>query len=205
MPTDVLILGAGFGGLEVATRLSAAVPDQVRVTLVDQSDSFVFGFSKLDVLFGHREPDAVRCWYRDIDKPSVEFRQERVLSIDPERKHVETSGGTYDPDILVVAMGADLDPGATPGLAEGGYEFYSPEGTARAAAAIPGFDSGVAVVAVLGTFFKCPPAPNETAFMLHDHLVQRGVRDAVTIYVISPLGMPIPSLPRRSPAPSWRS
>jgi sulfide:quinone oxidoreductase len=50
----------------------------------------------------------------------------------------------------------------------------------------------VAVISVLGGFFKCPPAPNETAFMLHDHLTKRGVRDATTIYLLSPLAMPIP-------------
>ncbi len=48
----VLILGAGFGGLELATRLSEEVPDEVEVTLVDQNDSFVFGYSKLDVMNG---------------------------------------------------------------------------------------------------------------------------------------------------------
>ena len=54
----VVILGAGFGGLELATRLSEAVPDAVEVVLIDQSDSFVFGYSKLDVMFG-RQTEAV--------------------------------------------------------------------------------------------------------------------------------------------------
>ena len=67
----VLILGAGFGGLELATRLSEEVADEVEVTLIDQSDSFVFGYSKLDVMFGRETPDAVRTRYRDIVKPSV--------------------------------------------------------------------------------------------------------------------------------------
>ena len=79
----VLILGAGFGGLELATRLSEEVPDEVEVTLIDQSDSFVFGYSKLDVMFGRQTPESARLAYRDIVKPSVEFRQETVRSIDP--------------------------------------------------------------------------------------------------------------------------
>jgi heterodisulfide reductase subunit A-like polyferredoxin len=48
----VLILGAGFAGLELAARLSDSLADEVRVTLLDKNDSFYFGFSKLDVLFG---------------------------------------------------------------------------------------------------------------------------------------------------------
>src|SRR5262249_42313272 len=69
MTTRVLILGAGFGGLELATRLSDELADEVAVTLVDKHDSFVFGFSKLDVMFAKRRPDEVRAFYRDIAKP----------------------------------------------------------------------------------------------------------------------------------------
>jgi sulfide:quinone oxidoreductase len=36
---NVLILGAGFAGLELATRLSG-LADRVNVTLIDQSDAF---------------------------------------------------------------------------------------------------------------------------------------------------------------------
>ena len=192
MPTHVVILGAGFGGLELSTRLSEELPGDVRVTLIDKSDSFVFGFSKLDVMFGRRSLDDVRLFYRDLSKPGVEFRQETIVSIDPELRRVVTDVGTHDADILVVALGADLDPEATPGLVEGGYEFYSPSGAARVRDVLPSFDSGAAVIAVLGGFFKCPPAPYETAFMLHDFLSRRGVRDDVTIHLVTPLPKPIP-------------
>jgi len=188
----VVVLGAGFGGLELSARLAQDLADDVRVTLIDQSDSFIFGFAKLDVMFGRRSPDEVRLFYRDIAKPHVRFRQETVLSIDPQARRVRTDRATYDADILVVALGADLDPGATPGLVEGGHEFYSTQGAERVAKVLPSFRAGVAVIGVLGPVFKCPPAPNEAALMLHDYLTERGVRDAVTIHLVNPLGSPIP-------------
>jgi sulfide:quinone oxidoreductase len=116
----VVILGAGFGGLELATRLSDSLAEDVRITLIDQNDSFSFGFSKLDVLLGRKTAAEVMLHYRDISKVGVEFRQERVASIDPERRRVTTDRGSYDADVLAVALGADYDFGATPGFEEGG-------------------------------------------------------------------------------------
>ncbi len=54
MQKHVLILGAGFAGLELASRLSESLADEVRVTLIDRNDSFGFGFSKLDLMFGRK-------------------------------------------------------------------------------------------------------------------------------------------------------
>jgi sulfide:quinone oxidoreductase len=39
----VVILGAGFAGLELATRLSETLPDEVRTTLIDKNESFSLG------------------------------------------------------------------------------------------------------------------------------------------------------------------
>ena len=47
----ILVLGAGFGGLEVTTRLAEELGDDLDVVLIDQVDGFVFGFSKLEVMF----------------------------------------------------------------------------------------------------------------------------------------------------------
>jgi sulfide:quinone oxidoreductase len=190
--THVVILGAGFAGLELSSRLSDELADEVDVTLIDQNDSFLFGFSKLDVMFARRTMDEVRISYRNITKPGVTFRQESVLSIDPGHKRVVTNAGVYDADVLVVALGADLAPEATPGLDECGYEFYSPGGAARVRDLLPAFSGGNVVIAVLGGFFKCPPAPYETAVLLHEHLSRRGARDAATIHLVTPMPKPIP-------------
>jgi sulfide:quinone oxidoreductase len=191
----VLILGAGFGGLELATCLSDALGDRVAVTLIDKSDCFVFGYSKLDVMFGKQEPAATRLPYSAIAKPGVEFRQETILSIDPERKRAVTDRGTYDGDVLVVALGADLDPAATPGLVEGGHEFYSVAGAERLRDVLPVFAGGSVVVAVTTPHYKCPPAPSETAFLMHDYLVERDLRDASRVTLVMPFGTPLPVSP----------
>src|SRR5919201_505431 len=138
----VVILGAGFGGLELATRLSESLVDEVRATLIDQNDAFRFGFSKLDVLFGRKATADVLLHYEDMSLEGVEFRQERVISIDPERRRVTTDAASYDADILVIALGADYDFAATPGFEEGGVEYYSIAGAERMRAVLSEFDAG---------------------------------------------------------------
>jgi sulfide:quinone oxidoreductase len=188
----VVILGAGFAGLELATRLSESLAGEVRVTLLDQNDSFSFGFSKLDILFGRKSTADVLLRYRDIAKEGVEFRQERVVSIDTEKRQVATDAGSYDADILVVALGADYDFAATPGFEEGGVEYYSVAGAERMRDVLSTFDSGKILIGILGHPFKCPPAPFEGALLLHDHFVERGVRDSVEIRIVGPIAAPVP-------------
>jgi sulfide:quinone oxidoreductase len=200
MKLRVVVLGAGFGGLELSAMLSEALPGRLDLTLIDKNDSFIFGFSKLDVMFGRKTPDAVRVAYRGIEKPGVVFRQEAITAIDPEARRVTTDGGSYEADVLVVALGADYDPGATPGLAEGGNEFYSVPGAERLRDVLPAFSTGRAIVGVASTPFKCPPAPSEAALLLHDYLTDRGVRDACDISLVMPFGIPIPPSPETSQA-----
>jgi sulfide:quinone oxidoreductase len=198
--TKILILGAGFGGLELSTMLSDALGDDAAVTLIDKNDSFVFGYSKLDVMFGRTTLDAVLLPYDEIAKPGVRFVRETVTAIDPESRRVTTDAGAYDADVLVVALGADYDLDATPGLAEAGNEFYSVAGAERLADVLPGFTRGRAVVGVCGAPFKCPPAPSEAALLLHDYLSARGVRDDCEISIVIPFGTPVPPSPDTSAA-----
>ena len=122
MKLRVVVLGAGFGGLELSSILSESIGDRLDLTLIDKSDSFYFGFSKFDVMFGHKSSEAVRLYYRNIAKPGVKFRQEIITGIDPVAKRITTNNGTYEADVLVIALGADYDIAATPGLLEGGNE-----------------------------------------------------------------------------------
>ncbi len=224
MKTRVLVLGAGFGGLELASTLSEALGGDVEVTLIDKSDAFVFGFSKLDVMFGRTPLDAVRLPYREIAKPGVRFLRETITAIDPAARSVTTDCGEHEADFLVVALGADYDFDATPGLAPGGEaspgngaspgnsaspgggaspggnEFYSVAGAQRLSELLPSFSRGHAVIGVCGAPFKCPPAPSEAALLLHDQLLQRGVRGDCEITFVLPLGSPVPPSPDTSRA-----
>ncbi len=197
----VVVVGAGFGGLELSARLSEAsraVGDEVEVTLIDRSAAFVFGHSKLDVMFGRTDEAAVRHAYRDLVTPGVRFVQADVTALDPATRTATTSAGSFTGDVLVIALGADLDPGATPGLVEGGHEFYTVAGAFALRDVLHDFDGGRVVVAVTSTPFKCPPAPSETALLMDDLLRARGLRESSPLSLVMPLGVPIPPSPAAS-------
>ena len=200
MKPRIVVLGAGFAGLELTTILSDAFADAIDVVLIDKADSFVFGFSKLDVMFGRQRSMAVEHRYSDLAKPGVRYVQTTVRSIDPAAKRVVTDAGTFDADKLIVALGADIDLPATPGLVEGGGEFYTVPGAFALRDVLPRFERGPAIVGVTGKTFKCPPAPSEAALLLHDFLTARGRRAATDITLVMPFGTPIPPSPDTSQA-----
>lgn len=200
MTQRVLILGAGFGGLEVATLLSEGSRGEIEVTLIDEGQGFVFGFSKLEVMFGRAGVAEVKIPYTQIDKPGVRWVQEKITAIDPAARRVTTEAGTYEGDAMVIALGADYDFAATPGLAEGGNEFYSVAGAERLAPILTTFERGRVVIGVCGAPFKCPPAPSECALLLDDELRRRGVREQCEISFVIPFQRPVPPSPETSAA-----
>ena len=200
MTQRVLILGAGFAGLELATCLSEAHGDSVAVTVIDKSDAFIFGYKKLDVMFGTATAESIRLPYSNFGKPGVTFKREAVQSIDPVARRVVTDVGSYDADFLVVALGADYDVSTTPGIVLGQNEFYSLEGASHLREVLPTFSKGHAVIGVCGAPYKCPPAPSECALMLHDYLLKRGLRADCTITLAHSLSSPVPPSPETAQA-----
>src|SRR5262245_29155057 len=200
MRSRILVLGAGFGGLELATILSDRLGSDAGVTVIDEADAFVFGYSKLDVMFGKAAPEDVRVLYEGLAKPGVRFLRETVEEIDPAARRVATNTDAHEADILVIALGADYDYDATPGLVGGENEFYSVAGAERLREVLPAFERGRAIVVVCGAPFKCPPAPSEAALLLHDYLTAKGVRDDCEISLVMPFQTPVPPSPDTSAA-----
>ncbi len=101
----------------------------------------MFGYSKFDVMFGRKTLDAVRLPYADIAKRGVRVVRETITSIDADARRVTTDAGVHEADVLVVALGADYDMEATPGLRvrRGRVLFRRGRGAARGRAPrVPG-------------------------------------------------------------------
>lgn len=195
MGSEIVILGAGFGGLEAAAGLSAELGDEHQITLIDQSDHFIIGFSKFEVAFGRQPAGQVKAYYRDLAIERVNFVQDRIEAIDLAQKRVRLQGATLGYDYLVIALGAELAPEATPGFVADGYQFYSLAGAEELYPVLEGFRTGTILLSIFGAPYKCPPAPYEAAFQLHDFFRDRGVRDQMQIKMLIPAPVPLPVAP----------
>ena len=138
MAERVIILGAGFGGLEVATMLSEGGDGDVDVTLIDKGDGFVFGFSKLELMFGRATPEQVRMPYSDDRQAGRALccgrRSPRSTR---QARRVTTDAGVHEADVLVIALGADYDFEARRASPRAGNEFYSVAGAERLGGILP--------------------------------------------------------------------
>jgi sulfide:quinone oxidoreductase len=194
MSTNIVVLGAGFGGLEVSTGLKRELADDVSVTLIDRKDHFMAGFNKYDLVFG-REHTIRKGYYSDLTKQGIQYLQETVTALNLSGNSIATDKRSIPYDYLVVALGADLAPETIPGFAAGGYEFYSPEGASALRPVIESFEGGTILMSIFDKPYKCPPAPYEMAFLLDDYFTGKGIRDRVRIRMLIPFPRTIPVAP----------
>ena len=111
-----------------------------------------------------------------------------------------TDAGTFEADVLVVALGADSIRRPRRGWWKAATSSTRWPAPSRCATCCRGSSAAPAIIGVSGKSFKCPPAPSETALLLHDYLTARGRREATEISLVMPFGTPIPPSPDTSKA-----
>ena len=101
----VVIVGAGFGGLECAKALRRA---QVDVTVIDRENHHCFQPLLYQVATAALSPADIAWPIRHILRPqrNATVLMEEVRGVDPERKCIQTQFGEIPYDYLVIATGS---------------------------------------------------------------------------------------------------
>lgn len=190
-PMKTIILGAGFGGLTVANRLRKLLPLEHEILLVDKSPDFIVGAAKTWVMLGKRKAVAAHAPLERLVLPGVRLVQDEILDIDPLHCRLSTREKELQGDAMVIALGADLNMGSVPGLADAAQTFFTLDGAERLRHLLDRFDEGEIVLLIPRTPFKCPPAPYEAALLLQDSFEERGLKNAVhlSVYTMEPAPM----------------
>jgi demethylphylloquinone reductase len=120
VPSRICILGGGFAGLYTALRL-AQLPwtDQTQpsITLVDQSDRFVFLPLLYELVTGELEAWEIAPEFREmLANTPIQFVQAGVSQVDLDQRRVHLDTGTsLGYDKLVLALGGDTPKDQVPG------------------------------------------------------------------------------------------
>lgn len=189
----IVILGAGFAGLTLATELDTlAASGKAEVTVIEKNQHFSMGFSMQWALAGRRKPEEGQRQYSGLRAKNVRFINGEAAKIDTSAKIVYTASDSIEFDYLVIALGAELAPELIQGLQEAAYNLCDPDSVTKLKNAIEKAGGGTIVVAVAGVPFKCPAAPYEYALLIDDMLRKRGVREHFRIMVTTPEPQPMP-------------
>jgi NADH dehydrogenase len=125
--SQVVIAGAGYGGLHAALRLTAKLRDNpdVGLTLVDRHDYHQVITELPRVAGGTRAADAVRIPYQNILAARIRFIQTEITGFDLAGRRLLTEAGPIGWTRLVLALGSRPNDFAIPGLAERTLSVYS--------------------------------------------------------------------------------
>lgn len=175
-----------------ANELRRQLPAAHNVVLIEKNAKYEFPPSFLWVMTGDREPEQISRPLATLLRPGIKIEQSEVVGIDPELRKVSTTKTEITYDQLVVALGADLVPGAIPGLVEASHTFFTFEGATRLRDALRSFSSGRIAVLVSALPYKCPGAPHEAAMLIADYFRERGLSRKVEVHLFTPEPQPMP-------------
>jgi sulfide:quinone oxidoreductase len=172
----------------LARRLSAEMrAGKARITMLSASDKHMYQPGLLYLAIGRSTPDAL---YRDqagLLEQGIEFHVDPAEEFQLDNNKVKAkSGKTYDYDLLVIATGSRMAAEDTKGLAENAEFFYTEETALKMMRNLQAFQGGKVVITV-GVPHKCPMAPLEITFMLHDYFKERGISDKVKLHYTYPI------------------
>lgn len=189
---QTLILGAGFGGLTVATELRRRLGSEHEIVVVDRRPDFLMGLRKLWALVGLGSLEEGSRSRATLNAAGLRFVEQEILAIDPAGRAAQTDSGWITADHLVVALGAEPRPDLVPGLTEHAHNVWDPSAVPGLVEALGRLDEGRLAIVIAGVPYTCPPAPYECAMLLDDHLRELGLRDRIKLVVttVQPLLMP---------------
>ncbi len=183
MGRTALVLGGGIGGITVANELRKRLSPQDRVIVIERNGEYVFPPSLLWLSVGLRSLQQIQRPLRQLLRTDIELVQGNVEAIDPANRTVTVGTELMRADAIVIALGAELSAESIPGLAQAGYNFYSPPGSERLSKALGSFTGGKVVILTASPSYKCPAAPYEEAMLIEDALRRRGLRECSTVEV----------------------
>jgi len=126
----IVVLGAGFGGLQATIELERLFPRERDFGILLISDQNFFLFTPLlpQIASSYINPRHIVQTVRDIrGGRRFRFRRDTVRAIDVDGRRIEMAGGAVEYDYLVIALGSRTDYFNIPGAREHSWDFKTLE------------------------------------------------------------------------------
>ena len=196
---QVLILGAGFGGLTSANLLRKGLhQEECQITVIDKNRYFMMGLVNLWILSGSRRLEYFQVALNKLEARGIKFLNDEMTSIDLSKSSIATKTNSNDLkyDYLIVALGAELAPQLLNGFEDDGescFNIYDAKQVPGLREKILSMKRGSIVICIADIPYKCPPAPYEVSLLINDILVKNGTRDSIDLdmYVSTPISLPL--------------
>jgi len=122
----VVIIGAGFGGMEVARGLAKA---PVRITLIDRHNYHLFQPLLYQVAIAGLVPSQIAYPLRTIfrKQKNLTFQMGEVTAIDFDARYVKTNGSVIAYDYLVLAVGGQTNFFGNHSVEQNGFQLKNIE------------------------------------------------------------------------------
>src|SRR4029077_920152 len=126
----IVVVGAGFGGLETVTHLDCIFGRDRDVEILLLSDQNYLLFTPLlpQTASSYTDPRHIAQAVREIrGRKNFRFRREAVHAVEPQNRRVLVDSGSIDYDALILALGSRTEFFNTPGARENCWDYKSLE------------------------------------------------------------------------------
>ncbi|MCL4350525.1 MAG: NAD(P)/FAD-dependent oxidoreductase [Candidatus Thermoplasmatota archaeon] len=190
---NIAIIGGGAGGLITSSKLSKDLQDELKrgkisIEVFDKKHEQEFQPGYLEVAFRGEKPEKIRRSVSSLIAPGVTHVNSDCKKVDLDNRMIETENGKkWGFDYLIISTGSSPDYDQIPGLRKANMDFHT--NAAKSSLIynrISNINSGKIVVGIGGLPYKCPPSPNESAFMLDEFFTRKKIRDKIDITYVTP-------------------
>jgi sulfide:quinone oxidoreductase len=199
----IVIIGAGTGGTAIANKLRKKLShEEWEITIIDRDDNHVYQPGLLFVPFGLCSVNSLVRSRKKYISRGINFVIDQIVRVDYEKNMVETKGGRFAYDWLIIGTGCRLAPEENEGLLDewgkNAFSFYTTDTAEKLKYALENFTGGRLVMCVAELPIKCPVAPIEFVFLADWYFRKKGIRDKIEICLSTPFPRCMPNWPKGS-------